>query len=167
MSPAERLSDPITIGVVGAPHGVRGTVRVRPTALGRHLREDASPFLNGVRHRILNTRKTPKGVLVDFAGVTSREAAAALRGAEVILDRSELDEPAEDEFYVGDLVGLEVVDGAGVSVGVVAETFETPAHEVLVVRGGGGEILVPFTLEHVPDVDLEAGRLVVRPPEED
>lgn len=166
MEPAEQLSDPISIGVVGAPHGVRGTVRVRPTGSGRHLREETNPVVNGERRRILRARETPKGPLVDFEGIHDREAAAALRGAPVLLDRAELDEPAEDEFYVGDLVGLKAVDGTGVPVGVVAETFETPAHEVLVVRGEDGEVLLPFTLEHVPDVDLEAGRLVIRLPEE-
>jgi 16S rRNA processing protein RimM len=58
-----------------------------------------------------------------------------------------------------------VLDEAGERLGQVAETFETAAHEVLVVRLEGGDLLVPFTLEHVPGVDLGSGRITVRPPE--
>jgi 16S rRNA processing protein RimM len=65
---------------------------------------------------------------------------------------------------VGDLVGLTATDEAGQRVGEVKETFETAAHEVLVIRIDGVDVLVPFTMQHVPGLDLEAGRLVVRPP---
>ena len=82
-----------------------------------------------------------------------------------MLDRRELDAPEEGEFYVQDFVGLRAISDTGEVVGTVVETFETPAHEVLVVRKGGGVFYVPFTLEHVPGVDLDAHRVVVRPPE--
>jgi 16S rRNA processing protein RimM len=163
----EETSDPVVIGVVVAPHGVRGTVRVRASGSGRHLREGVEPVLAGGRRRIWRVRETPKGFLVDLEGVEDRSGAAALRGEELVLDRRELDAPGEGEFYVGDLVGLTAVGDGGEVVGTVEDTFETPAHEVLVVRKEGDDaaLYIPFTLEHVPDVDLEAARLVVRPPE--
>ena len=163
---ARELSDPITIGTVTAPHGVRGTLRVRAAGSGRHLREGVEPFVGGERRRIVGCRPTPKGFLVDLEGVESREAAGRLRGEDLLLDRAELDKPEEGEFYTGDLVGLEVLDASGCRLGVVEETFGTPAHEVLVVRGQSGEVYLPFTLEHVPEVDLERGLIVARPPEE-
>ena len=157
----------MVIGVVVAPHGVRGTVRVRASGSGRHLREGVEPVVAGARKRISRARATPKGFLLDLDGVQDRPGAASLRGAELMLDRSELDAPGEGEFYVGDLVGLTAVSDAGEIVGTVGETFETGAHEVLVIhRESGSPLYVPFTLEHVPDLDLEAARLVVRPPEE-
>ena len=163
----EGTADPVVIGVVVAPHGVRGTVRVRATGSGRHLREGVEPVVAGGRRRISRVRETPRGFLLDLDGVEDRPGAASLRGAELVLDRSELDAPGEGEFYVGDLVGLTAVSDAGEIVGTVRETFETAAHEVLVIRRGeANAVYVPFTLEHVPDVDLEAARLVVRPPEE-
>jgi len=163
----EGSSDPVVIGVVVAPHGVRGTLRVRATGSGRHLREGVEPVVAGRRRRISRVRETPKGFLIDLEGVEDRAGAAALKGEDLALDRSELDAPGEGEFYVGDLVGLRAVDGAGEVVGTVGETFETLAHEVLVIRKEGVPALyVPFTLEHVPRVDLEARRVVVRPPEE-
>ena len=158
-------SDPVVIGVVVAPHGVRGTLRVRATGSGRHLREGAEPVVAGQRRRISRVRETPRGFLVDLEGVEDRSGAAAFRGYELLLDRRELDTPEEGEFYVGDLVGLMAVSDAGEVLGTVEESFGTPAHEILVVHKGEDVLYVPFTLEHVPEVDLDGRRVVVRPPE--
>ncbi|HEX2729241.1 MAG TPA: ribosome maturation factor RimM [Rubrobacteraceae bacterium] len=160
----------MVVGVIKTPHGVRGTVRVQPTGSGRHLREGMGPQIEGTRYEILSSRPTPKGFLVDLQGIGSRAEAGALRGKELILDRSELDPPGEEEFYVTDLVGLSARDSEGREIGEVIETFETAAHEVIVIRPGAAssaaqDIYVPFTLEHVPELDLESGRIVVRPPE--
>ena len=155
----EETTDPVVIGVVVAPHGVRGTMRVRATGSGRHLREGVEPFVAGGRRRISRVRVTPKGFLVDLEGVEDRPGAASLRGEQLVLDRSELDAPGEGEVYVGDLVGLMAVSDAGEIVGTVRETFETAAHEVLVIRKGGeSAVYVPFTLEHVPEVNLVTAR---------
>lgn len=162
-----RLDDPVAIGSVASPHGVRGTLRVRAAGSGRHLREGVAPVVNGERRRILKARETPKGFLVDLEGVGSRAEAASLRAAELLLDRDELDAPEEGEFYVGDLIGLDAFDAAGEKVGSVTDLFETPAHEVLVVRGEAEEEVhyVPFTFEHVPEVEPENGRVVVNLPD--
>ena len=164
---ASRLVDPVVIGVVVAPHGVRGTLRVRALGAGKHLREGQEPVVAGVRRRISSARQTPKGFLLDLEGVESRTEARSLRSEQLLLDRRELDSTEEGEFYVADLVGLTAVSDAGEVLGTVADTFETAAHEVLVVREekAGQELYLPFTLEHVPEVDLWAGRIVVRPPE--
>lgn len=161
-----RLRDPVVIGTITTPHGVRGTLRVKPAGAGTHIREGTSPFAGDRRLRILKSRETPKGFLVDFEGVESREKADSMRGCELFLDRSELDEPEDGEVYVADLIGLEAFDGSGEKLGTVRETFETAAHEVLVIRAADEEIYVPFTMEHVPDVDVKAGRIIVAPPEE-
>lgn len=166
------ISDPVVIGRVGAPHGVRGTIKIRPTGSGRHLREGIEPLIGDTRRKILSSRPTPKGFLIDLEGIGSRVEASKLRGVELVLDRGELEEPEEDEVYVTDLVGLEAVNESGEAIGSVAETFATPAHEVLIIRKGDdgierpSERYVPFTMEHVPELDLAAGRIVVRFPEE-
>lgn len=159
------LVDPVVIGVIGPPHGVRGTVRVRPPGSGRHLREGLEPVVAGARRSILRARSTPKGFLVDLRGVTDRLEAAALRGEEILLDRRELDELDEDEFYVEDLVGVKVFDAGGESLGKVTEVLETPAYELLLVRSGEDEIYIPFTRRHVPEVDLAQGYVLAHPPE--
>jgi 16S rRNA processing protein RimM len=166
--PSSDLADPVVIGVISAPHGVRGTLRVRPPGSGRHLRRGVEPVVDGERRRILASRQTPKGFLVDLDGIGDRELAGSLRGSELILDREELDAPDEEEFYVGDLVGLEVYDEAGSRVGSVSDVLETPAHEILLIWDDvedPTEHYVPFTYEHVPTVDPEGGRVVVNLPE--
>jgi 16S rRNA processing protein RimM len=162
----EELSDPVAIGVVVTPHGVRGTLRVRALGAGKHLREGTQPVVAGVRRRISSARQTPKGFLLDLEGVESRTDAQPLRGEQLFVDRKELDSTEEGEFYVADLVGLTAVGNAGEVLGTVTDTFETAAHEVLVVREEKGrqDLYLPFTMEHVPQVDLQMGRIVVRPP---
>jgi 16S rRNA processing protein RimM len=164
-APVPLIVDPVPIGVVVGTHGVRGTLRVRALGSGRHLREGMEPILAGVRRRIFKTRETPKGFLVDVEGVGSKEVASSLKGEELLIGRGDLDAPEEGEYYVADLVGLTAIDDAGEVLGVVSDSFETAAHEILVVRRGPQEVYVPFTLEHVPSVDLESGRIVIRPPE--
>ena len=164
---SDDLSDPVVIGVISTPHGVRGTVRVKAPGSGRHLRKGVEPVVNGERRRILASRETPKGFLVALEGIAGRDEAASLRGAELLMDRTELDAPDEEEFYVGDLIGLDAYDEEGMRVGYVTEVVATPAHEVLLIRVDDEtpEHYVPFTYEHVPTVDQEEGRVVVRLPE--
>ncbi len=142
-------------------------MRVRPAGSGRHLREGVEPVVAGRRMRISQARQTPKGFLLDLEGIGDRSQATALRGEELRLDRRELDAPEEGELYVSDLIGLRAEDDAGEVIGTVEETFETPAHEILVIRNDEepAEHYVPFTVEHVPELDLAGGRVVVRPPE--
>jgi 16S rRNA processing protein RimM len=163
----EELSDPVAIGVVVAPHGVRGTLRVRALGAGRHLRKGTEPVLAGVRRRISAARQTPKGFLLDLDGIESRSDAQPLGGEVLLLDREELDVLEAGEFYVADLIGLRAVNDAGEVVGTVTDTFETAAHEVLVVREERDrqDLYLPFTMEHVPEVELGAGRVLIRPPE--
>ncbi len=159
------LANPVVIGIIASPHGVRGTVRVKASGSGRHLREGVEPVVSGQRYRILAARETPKGFLVDLEGITDRNIAASLRGSEMLMEREDLDAPEDDEFYVGDLVGLDVFDTSGEYLGSVVEVLDTPAHEILMISGPVPERYVPFTYEHVPEVDLEGGRIVASPPE--
>lgn len=163
----EELSDPVIIGFIGAPHGVRGTLRVRAAGTGQHLRKGVEPVIDGVRRHILHVRPTPKGYLVDLEGINDRLQAAELRGKELVLGRVELDDLDEGEFYVGDLIGMTALDESGSSLGTVDEVIETPAHEILVLRKQDEELYVPFTIEHVPRVDLEHRSLTAIPPVEE
>ncbi len=104
---------------------------------------------------------------MDMEGVDSRAQAVELRGRELILDRIELDDLDEGEFYVGDLIGMTAFDETGNNLGAVDEVIETPAHEILLLRKEDKELYVPFTLEHVPHVDPEHRSLTVAPPVEE
>ena len=143
-------------------------MRIRALGQGKHVRRDLQPVLAGERRRIRAVRQTPKGFLVDVEGIGSRADASSMKGEELLLDRDELDAPEEGEFYVADLVGLSASNEVGEVLGIVDDTFQTGAHEVLVIRGEneGRDTYVPFTLEHVPELDLDEKRIVIRPPEE-
>jgi 16S rRNA processing protein RimM len=102
---------------------------------------------------------------VAFVEVQTREQAEAIVGATLSVFRDDLEPPAEGEFFQGDLVGLEAVDPTGVSLGTVEEIWNSGPVPNLVIRGGKGELMVPFVDEFVPEVDLAGRRVVVRPPE--
>jgi 16S rRNA processing protein RimM len=164
----------LEIGVVSKPHGIRGEVHVHPhnpgsvafdkleSALVRRPAAAGEPAPHALRLAILGARPTPDGSwLVQFRDVHTRNDAETLRGATVTVRRSELPEPAADEFYVGDLEGLEAVAPDGAPLGRIREVYPNGAQEVLVVETPRGVVEVPFVEAHVGEVDLERGRLVI------
>jgi 16S rRNA processing protein RimM len=159
----------LCLGIVTGPHGVRGAVRVKsftedPAAIGAYgPLSDAA----GTRHFALTVRGLGKGVvLAELEGVADRDAAEALRGLHLYVDRERLPPADADEFYQADLIGLPVVLADGKPLGRVAALHDYGAGQSLEITGVAGEaILVPFTKAAVPVVDLAAGRLVVEPPD--
>jgi 16S rRNA processing protein RimM len=101
-----------------------------------------------------------KGPVAKLAGIDDRDAADALRGAQVAVTREDLGEAEEGTLYWVDLVGLEVVDEDGRRLGEVEGLFETGETSVLVVKGVK-ERLIPFVPQYVKVVDREAGRITV------
>jgi len=99
-------------------------------------------------------------VLARIEGCTDREAAAALKGAEVAIPRHLLPDNREGEYYWSDLLGMEVVNRRGEHLGRVAKVLETGANNVLVLEGEQ-ELLVPFVDSVILAVDLAGGRLMV------
>jgi len=162
----------ILIGVFGAPQGVRGEVRVKsltadPAAIGAY-----GPLTDKGRGRkfVFESLRRLKGdmLVARIAGVSSREAAEALKGVEIFARRDQLPPPADDEFYWDDLIGLEAVDPAGAPLGRVVALMNHGAGDVLeIARAHGGEtLLLPFTREVAPRIDFDAGRIVIEPPRE-
>jgi 16S rRNA processing protein RimM len=94
--------------------------------------------------------------------VTDRATAERLVNLRLYLPRERLPPPGEDEFYLADLVGLEAVDPAGRVLGPVAAVHDYGAGASLEI----GALLVPFTRDAVPSIDLAAGRMIVVPPAE-
>jgi len=164
---------------VSRAHGIGGEVKVAVTTdnperfvpgavlhgerMGTGLRQAQDQDPERQRLEIRSVRGMEGRPIVAFAGIETREAAENLRGLVLQVPANDLPELEDGEYYSFDLVGLEVraVGGFG-SLGRVAEVLESPAHDILAVDlEKGGELLVPFTHEIVPIVDLRAGFVVV------
>ena len=156
--PAEMLQ----IGRVARAHGLRGLVRVNGGAAALELDHVT---IGGARREIESAQPVPGGVLLKLAGIGDRDQADALRGEPVWADRAQLPPPADDELFVADLIGLAVFDAAGHELGRVSASFDSGAHEILVVRNGTREFLLPLIAPIVTGVDLERGRIDCDPPE--
>lgn len=159
----------LTVGTIVAPHGVRGEARVQ-------LAMDAPEFLKdrdtiylaeGESRRLVRLERfrlrSKTQAIVKLGNVDDRNAAEALRGATLLIERSWAPPLEPDEYYVDDILGLAVVTDEGEVLGRVAEVIFTGSNEVYVVRGGRrGEVLLPAIADVVEAVDLEAGELRVR-----
>lgn len=156
----------ILLGVFGAPHGVRGQLRLKsmtgePADIGRYgplTTEDGSRTF-----RILALHPLKADMLVSrIEGVDDRDSAAALTNTGLYVERTRLPAPDEDEFYHADLIGLVAEDPDGSVLGRVAAVLNFGAGDLLAVRRDGSEDrLVPFTRAFVPVLDFAGGRLVV------
>ncbi len=105
---------------------------------------------------VRSCREHSGNMLLTLEGVRGREAAEALRGSVVCVRRDALPEPAQDEHYFVDLVGLTVVDQAGASIGRVSDVFEYPSVTCFEVTSDTHKLELPYTDRYVVDIDLEA-----------
>lgn len=161
------LKDPLLLAVIGAPHGVKGELRVRsftadPLALG-----DYGPLFasDGRRFTVASIRPQKTVFVVSFEEVSGRDAAERLTGTELFVERSALPtELDEGEFYVADLVGLRAVDLDGNELGKVSAVHDFGAGDILEIAGAGRRTaMVPFSRAAVPEVDIAAGTIRVDP----
>jgi 16S rRNA processing protein RimM len=163
----------LVVGRIVRPHGVRGEVAVdvrtddpeARLAVGKVLATEpptAGPLT------IAGARWHAGRLLLSFEAVTSRERAESLRSVLLVVDSEDMDDiPDPDEFHDHQLIGLAVIGPDGEQVGEVTDVLHH-GQDMLVVAGAGRragtEILVPFVAELVPEVDLDARRLVIAPP---
>jgi 16S rRNA processing protein RimM len=155
----------IELGVVGAPFGVRGWVKLRsftdpPDRLLQHRSLQLGVGGSWTTYKIEASGRSGGQLTAKLTGVNDRDQAQALRGAQVCVPRSELPPRDDKDFYRADLIGCEVVNLAGVRLGNVQHFIETPAQVLMVVRGEQ-EYWVPAVPQHVRRVDLQARQVVV------
>jgi 16S rRNA processing protein RimM len=157
--------EPVVMATIGAPHGVRGAVRLNVFAQDALALRRYNPFRtdDGRTVKLTAVKAMGKGIVAEIEGVADRDAAAALRGTSLSVPRRRLPRPEEDEFYHVDLVGLEARLASGGVLGRVHGVADFGAGDVLEIHGARA-VMVPFTREVVPEVDVAAGYLVVDPP---
>ena len=155
----------ITVGFVGRPHGLDGTVVVLPDTdnprrfvAGASLQSNSNQMLT-----IRQVRISGSILLVSFVGVSDRDAAGRLRGLSLSIDASERRQLTTDEFWPEDLIGLEVRDPTGNLIGSIKSVDAESPQNRLAIATGQGEVIVPLVTALVPEVNLSKRYLVIEP----
>jgi 16S rRNA processing protein RimM len=158
----------ILVGRVVGAFGVKGEVKLESWTEPRSAIFGYRPWIlrdpRGDERELMAVRgrQAGKGLAAEIPGVEDRDAADAMRGTEVYVDRSALPKPAAGEVYWIDLEGLEVVNVEGRPMGRVSHLFATGANDVLVARDGDREWMIPFVRpQYVTAIDFNAGRVTV------
>lgn len=171
-SPEER----ICIGAIAGVRGLKGEVRIKSftadpddiAAYGPVSTED------GERTYRINVTAHAKGLIIArLDGIEDRDAAEALKGTRLYVPKSVLPEPDDGDFYHADLIGLKAETKNGDTLGTVKAVHNFGAGDIIEITDESGgapgegkeDLMVPFTLGLVPEVNLSEGRIVVAPPE--
>jgi 16S rRNA processing protein RimM len=159
----------VVIGRLGRPHGLRGELGARPTGPTLEALDPGAAVTarraDGEERalRLIARRGPPERPILAFAGLVTREDAAALAGATLLVPPAALPSLEDPEaHYVRDLIGVLVLVGDR-PLGPITEIHPGPAHDTLEVGTAEGPVLVPFTADAVVELDAPGRRLVVRP----
>lgn len=159
----------VCVGAVAGAHGIRGQVRIKSfTAEPAHVAAYGPVEVeDGSRRFKLQVVGEAKGlVIARLDGIGDRNAAEALRGVALYVSRERLPGTEEDEFLYAELTGLEARTVSGAVLGRVKGVSDFGAGELLdVALAGGGDLMVPFTRDAVPEIDVRGGWLAIVPPE--
>lgn len=161
------MEDFLKVGTITTTHGVRGEVKVFPTT------DDPERFLD-LKRVFLDTGKemlplTIKGVkffknlvIVKFGEIDNINDVINYKGMDLLIPREEGAELGDDEYYIADLIGMEVYLEDGTLYGTLKDVMETGANDVYIVKKeSGGEILLPAIHECILDVNPEEGKMTV------
>jgi 16S rRNA processing protein RimM len=160
----------ICVGALGAPHGVRGDMRLKsfteqPAAIFKFV--DIRLGADGAAVALVKKGKAKDGFIIHITGIDTPEDASNMKTKQLYVSRENFGAAAEDEFYLADLIGLRAHDLAGTEIGVVSSFDNFGAEDLLelvlheAVKGLGRHIFVPFRKSLVPTIDLDAGIAVI------
>ena len=162
------MDERITVGRIGRAHGLAGELYVLSESDNPDRFCDGAVFLTEEpsprRLEVRSSRHHQDRLLVAFAEVASRTEAESLRDVGLTIATDERRSLTEDEFWPDELVGLTVEDPTGRGLGQVTRVeSDGPQSRLVVQTPEGGEVLVPFVCELVPEVRLGEGSVVVNP----
>ena len=162
----------ICVAKIGAAHGIRGDVKLWPMTADPMAFADYGELQSEDGKRTFEImRAKPAGnfLIAHLKGVDDRNAAEKLVHTELYISRDALPEIEEDdEFYYADLVGLKAVDRSGVEIGEIAAMHNFGAGDLVELRLSGKRdtMLIPFTAETVPEIDIAGGKVRIELPNE-
>ena len=155
------MIDRFRVGVITTPHGVRGEVKVFPTTdEPRRFKKLKEIILDtGKGERILKIRSARVGgkfVILGFEGFDTVESVTPLRGAELYVDRKDAIPLKKGEYFIPDLLGLEVIEEDGTKVGTLTDVLKTGANDVYAVETPEGrQLLLPVIPDCIREVSPE------------
>ena len=159
------------IGEIVKPHGIRGELKVylyseQPENLQQYkkivLQE---PTGSGTEtYNVVKSRGQGKLAILRLEGVGTREAAEALQGSRVWVNKTDFPTLDSDEYYWHQLKGLVVMTETGQELGRVTKLFNTTAHDIMVVTGAGHEFMIPVKGDIIRDIDEQGGKIIISPP---
>ena len=167
-STSKSINENPIVGVVGAPHGVRGEVKVQPrTDVADRFRKGSTLLCDGVGELVVASVRGADVPIVRFEGHNTRTDAERIRGRTLRVSRAEARRAAKGAYLWADLLGLRAETPEGGSLGTVSEVIRAGETDVLVVRAEGSraELLLPAIASVVREVDIAGGRIVVVPQE--
>lgn len=161
----------VLLGQIAAAHGIQGHVLIRTYTDSAEDIASYGPVWDESGERqfsIAVVRVMSKGVVARIKGINDRNAAEALRGTRLFIERDRLPAAGAEEFYHSDLIGLSAVRPDGVAIGEVIAVHNFGAGDILEIRAASARSteMVPFTRAFVPDIDIAAGRLTLDMPPE-
>ena len=157
----------VVMAQIGRAHGLKGEVHAQSFTADPLALTDYGDLADnkGRVFKIAAMRPQGSGLVLRLAGVTTREAAEALNGVELLLPRDALPETGdEDDFYYADLIGLDAVATSGETLGKVLAVHNFGAGDMLEMRVTSGKsVFVPFTKAAVPTVSVTSGTVTIDP----
>ncbi len=157
----------IIIGKIVGVHGIKGWLKILSFTRPRQNIFDYGPWLvkqseEWQEVQLLEGKPRGKGLVASLEGISDRDEAMALVSSEIAIDRDQLPEPKEGEFYWHDLINMQVINQQNEVLGVVKELLETGANDVLVVGDDKQRYLIPYVQDvYIKDVDTEQGVIQV------
>lgn len=164
------MTDLICVGAIAGSYGVNGEIRLKSFCAVPEDIETYVPLTSedgSARFSLSLGRPIKNGFTGKLSGVTTKEQADALKGTRLYTSRDQLPSLPDDEYYHADLMGLSVYDTGGILLGTVKTVLNHGAGDLLelALPDTSATVLLPFTLEAVPTVDLASGRIVADPPD--
>lgn len=164
------MTEMVCVAAIAGAYGVRGEVRLKSFTAEAETIADYSPLTTEDGSRSFDvriTRSIKNGLAARLTGISTKEEADEMRGLKLYVPRDRLPDLPDDEYYYADLIGLEVRDTGGTVLGRVKSVQNHGSTDLLEIHGPGlkATVLLPFTLEAVPTVDLATGRIIADPPE--
>ena len=161
------MEDLLQVGVITTTHGIRGEVKVYPTTDDVHRFEELESVLldTGKEYRELKIKSVKyfkQYAILKFKGIDNINDIEKYKGKSLFVTRENAQLLGEDEYYIADLIGMEVYLDDGSHFGMLKDVMETGANDVYIIKTEEGkEVLIPAIYECILNVDVEAGKMEI------